>query len=238
MSIFAQRSEQTELIDEPDIPFADWEVCLHELNAVNTYLGGHKITVAGVRRILQHQSDKNHSPQKTLTICEIGCGGGDNLKAIHKIFAKKIPLKFIGIDINKACTDFAAKNCASLNAEFICSDYKKVSFSKQPDIIFNSLFCHHFTNVQLIEMLQWMKQNSGMGFFINDLQRHQFAYHSIKTLTKLFSGSYLVRNDGPISVLRGFHKSEWKQLLSEAGIKHHSIQWRWAFRYLVVVKNE
>lgn len=229
MSKFAQRSADTELIDAPDIPFADWEICLHELNTVNTFLGGHKITIDGVREIL-----KNHSTND-ITICEIGCGGGDNLKAIASHFKN---IKFIGIDINKACTDFAAKNCAHLDAKFICSDYRDVSFAEKPDIIFNSLFCHHFKNNQLVDMLQWMKKNSTKGFFINDLQRHPFAYHSIKTLTKIFSHSYLVKNDGPISVLRGFHKNEWEKLLAEAGIKQYSIQWRWAFRYLVIVKNE
>ena len=229
MSIFDERSTKTELIDELGIPFADWEICLHELNTVNTYLGGHKITIAGVRNLL------NDIPEKELTICEIGCGGGDNLKAIASQFKH---FKYIGVDLNEACTDFAANNCSSLNAEFICSDYRDVSFAKKPDIIFNSLFCHHFANNQLVEMLQWMKQNSSKGFFINDLQRHPFAYHAIKTLTLLFSRSYLVKNDGPISVLRGFHKDEWKQLMLKAGIERYTIEWRWAFRYLVIAKNE
>jgi 2-polyprenyl-3-methyl-5-hydroxy-6-metoxy-1,4-benzoquinol methylase len=242
MSKFAHRSAQTELIDEPGIPFSDWEICLHELNTVNTYLGGHKITVDGVNSILEKQSNNNPYSQKQFIICEIGCGGGDNLKAIASYFKKiknnNLLFKFIGVDLNKACTDFAARNCNSLNAEFICSDYRDVSFTQKPDIIFNSLFCHHFTNAQLVEMLKWMKQNSVKGFFINDLQRHPFAYHSIKTLTKLFSRSYLVKNDGPISVLRGFHKNEWQQLMAGAGIEPYSIKWRWAFRYLVAVKNE
>jgi hypothetical protein len=236
MSIFAQRSPQTELIDKPGIPFSDWEVCLHELNAVNTYLGGHKITVEGIKRIFDTSS------LSKVVICEIGSGGGDNLKAIdahcNKTKNKDHSIKYIGVDLNKACTDFASVNCGKLNAEFICSDYRDVSFNQKPDIIFNSLFCHHFTNEQLVEMLKWMKQNAVKGFFINDLQRHPFAYYSIKILTKIFSRSYLVRNDGPISVLRGFHKNEWQKLMSEAGIQQYSIQWRWAFRYLVVVKNE
>jgi 2-polyprenyl-3-methyl-5-hydroxy-6-metoxy-1,4-benzoquinol methylase len=233
MSIFAQRSTQKELIDEPGIPFSDWEVCLKELNIVNTYLGGHKITIEGVNSLLDKQINKSQ-----IVISEIGCGGGDNLKALHKRFSDKFPIKFIGIDINKACTEFAKNNCSSLNADFICSDYRDVQFIEKSDIIFNSLFCHHFSDRQLVEMLQWMKQNSTKGFFINDLQRHPVAYHSIKTLTRLFSGSYLVKNDGPISVLRGFHRAEWQQLMTEAGISHYSIHWRWAFRYLVIVKNE
>jgi hypothetical protein len=89
-----------------------------------------------------------------------------------------------------------------------------------------------------VDMLRWMKNNTIKGFFINDLQRHPFAYHSIKILTKIFSRSYLVKNDGPISVLRGFRKNEWMQLIEKAGITKYSIYWRWAFRYLVVVKNE
>ena len=81
--------------------------------------------------------------------------------------------------------------------------------------------------------LRWMQQNSEIGFFINDLQRNWFAYHSIKLITKIFSSSYLVKNDAPLSVARGFHKSEWEQLLQEAGIKNYSVEWKWAFRYLI-----
>lgn len=234
MNRFAQRSAQTELIDKPGIPFSDWEVCLHELNLVNTYLGGHKITIEGLKVLLK----KTAEIKDKITICEIGCGGGDNLKAIHKWINRKIPVKFIGVDINKACTDFATSNCNELDALFICSDYREAQFAEKPDIIFNSLFCHHFTNEQLVEMLRWMKDNAVKGFFINDLQRHPLAYHSIKMLTHIFSRSYLVKNDGPISVLRGFHRDEWKLLLNKAGIANYSIQWRWAFRYLVIINYE
>lgn len=234
MNRFEQRSAQTELIDEPGIPFSDWEVCLNELNVVNKLLGGHKITIEGVKVLLKN-ADKI---KRNIIICEIGCGGGDNLKAIHEWINKRIPVKYIGVDINKACIDFAASNCRKLDAFFVCSDYRNVQFAEKPDIIFNSLFCHHFSNDQLIEMLWWMKKNAVRGFFINDLQRHPFAYHSIKMLTRIFSRSYLVKNDGPISVLRGFRKDEWKQLLEKAGIARYSIQWRWAFRYLVIVNNE
>jgi hypothetical protein len=125
-----------------------------------------------------------------------------------------------------------------VNVQLVVSDYRLVSFREEkPDIIFSSLFCHHFTNAHLIDMLQWMKANSGTGFFINDLHRHPLAYYSIKTITALFSKSYLVKNDAPLSVLRGFTKQDWLTLLKTAGIRKYSITWKWAFRYLVRVKN-
>ena len=40
------------------------------------------------------------------------------------------------------------------------------------------------------------------------------------------------------SVLKGFKKEEWKKLLKEAGIEKYSVNWKWAFRYLVVVKKQ
>lgn len=233
MNDYSTRSPRTELIDEPGIPFKDWATCLKELNIINTWLGGHAITIQGVKKLIR---DEN-SP---VTIAEIGCGGGDNLKAIHRWSKKNgVPVSFIGIDINEACIDFARKNCNSIpEAQFIASDYKKVDFNNEPpDIIFSSLFCHHFTKEQLVEMLVWLRENTRYGFFINDLQRHPVAFHSIKWLTRLFSKSYLVRNDAPISVMRGFKRKEWKLLLEEADIINYSVKWEWAFRYLITVKN-
>ena len=86
-------------------------------------------------------------------------------------------------------------------------------------------------------MMKWMKTNSNIGFFINDLHRHLIAYHFIKVATKLFSKSYLVKNDAPVSVLRGFKKNDWKIILENSGIKNYSIKWKWAFRFLIIAFN-
>jgi 2-polyprenyl-3-methyl-5-hydroxy-6-metoxy-1,4-benzoquinol methylase len=227
----ARRSYQKELLDRNDIPFSDIQRNMQELNFINTYLGGHNITIAGLKKIIRHTPST--MPEKIL-ICEIGCGGGDNLKAIADWCEKNnIPASFLGIDINEDCIQVARATCKGLEAAFIHSDYSLVNFQKKPSIIFSSLFCHHFSNEHLVQMLIWMKTHSTAGFFINDLHRHTLAYHSIKWLSRIFSKSYLVKNDAPISVARGFTKHEWLELLQAAGIKQFTIQWKWAFRWLV-----
>ena len=225
------RSAEKELLDADNIPFADIQLCMKELNRVNTLLGGHAITLSGV---------KEFDPKSELHICEIGCGGGDNLKAISKHHqATNINLSFIGIDIKKECIEFAARQNPEIYAQWIAKDYRQVNFGvNKPDIIFSSLFCHHFTDDELVEMIEWMRLNSKMGFFINDLQRHPLAYYLIKNLTKVFSRSYLVKNDAAVSVSRGFTKEEWENIFLKASIKNYTIKWKWAFRYLIISKNE
>ena len=227
----SQRSYQKELMDADDIPFEAMAQTLKELNIVNTRLGGHAITLQGVKKLTENN--------ESLVICEIGCGGGDNLVAIYKNCLKnKISAKFIGIDINPECIAFAKQQYPQLPCEWICSDYALTDLSaKQPDIIFSSLFCHHFTDEQLVQMLQWLRRNSKRGFFINDLHRHWLAYYLIKYITKLFSKSYLVKNDASLSVARSFRKKEWEYLFQQAGVTLQSIRWKWAFRWLVIGKN-
>lgn len=223
------RSLQKELLDAEGIPFADIKKNMQELDTVNRFLGGHLITIKGIKQFIRTDTIN-------LTVCEMGCGGGDNLRSIqHFCFKQKIPVSLIGIDIKQECIDYAVERNPQLDAKWICSDYKMVEFNKAiPDVIFSSLFCHHFTQEQLVQMMKWMKSNCSQGFFINDLQRHPLAYFSIKWITKFFSGSYLVKNDAPLSVARGFHKKDWEEIFAKAGIRSYSIKWKWAFRYLIV----
>ena len=222
------RSYRKELMDGDDISFDAMAQTLRELNIINTRLGGHAITIKGLRQFINQSS--------AITVCEIGCGGGDNLSAIYKYCLKKnISINFIGIDMNAECIAFAKQQYPQLPCQWICSDYAVVNFGNQlPDIIFSSLFCHHFTNEQLVTMLQWLQQNSRKGFFINDLHRHWLAFYLIKYITKFFSKSYLVKNDASLSVARSFIKKDWQLLFKKTGIEDYEISWRWAFRWLIV----
>lgn len=225
------RSYQKELLDNLDIPFDDIRQNMKELNTINTLLGGHLITICGIKKILQL-----FPTDQPITVCEIGCGGGDNLKAIEKWCTRNsIKVNFVGIDLKATCIEFAQQQYPALNVKWIISDYKDVQFiDNKPDIIFSSLFCHHFTNKSILHILLWMKANTTKGFFINDLHRHWLAYYSIQLITRIFSTSYLVKNDAPLSVARGFNKKEWRKMIEDAGIPNCSIQWKWAFRHLII----
>ena len=233
---FKTRSTKTELLDNDIIPTQDLFLNLAELDFINQKLGGYSVVLSGIQKILDASA-----PQKTVKILDIGSGGGDTLKQIYHHFIHHHPIELTGVDLKKDCIDYSIKNTDGLPIQFIKSDYRDLLQSKQIesfDIITASLFCHHLQNESLTELFQWMSEKSNLGFVINDLHRHFLAFYSIKWLTYFFSKSYLIKNDAPLSVLRSFTRYEFKSLLEKANIKNYHIQWKWAFRWLMVATHE
>ena len=180
---FKTRSYQAELLDNEDIPIDDLYQNLRELNFINRTLGGHSVVLDGIKYFVNSILNEN------LRIYEIGSGGGDNLRAVGSFLSrKKISHQLGGVDLKEDCVKFAESyhsNSSKINYQI--ADYQLATFSDgKPHIIFNSLFCHHFRDEALVTMLQWMHQNSQLGFVIADLHRHQLAYYSIKFLTRIF----------------------------------------------------
>ena len=227
--MFSQRSHKKELLDEPNIPKDLLYRNLVELEFINKYLGGHSISIKGIKTLVVDYS-------KTYTIADIGCGGGDSLKAIAAWSKKEnYKVNLLGVDLKEACINYAKINCSEYTMNFLCEDFRTTFSSATPiDIVHASLFCHHFTENEIIEFIQLCSKHKAI-FVINDLERNPIAYYAIKLLTKLFSKSPLVKNDAPLSVLRGFKKVEWQAILKKSGIKKYSIKNRWAFRHLVII---
>jgi hypothetical protein len=92
------------------------------------------------------------------------------------------------------------------------------------DIAVATLFFHHFTHQQLIEIVIRLKQQTRLGYVVNDLHGNPLAFYSIKLLTKMFSKSAMVKYDAPLSVLRGFSKAELVDILKQAGIEQCSLK--------------
>ena len=226
--MFKSRSDKKELLDAAIIPDSDLYQNLKELHSINHLLGGYNVSFHALSKTLT--SSKNYS------LVDIGSGGGDTLKELLKWNKKKeYQLQLTGIDLKQACINYAKNNNPQPEISFICDDYKNMSLHVETiDIIHACLFCHHLSNEEIVALIEFAKQQKAI-LVINDLERNPLAYYSIKLLTKLFSKSYLVKNDAPLSVLRGFKKREWKQLMLIANTKKYSIKWKWAFRYEVII---
>jgi 2-polyprenyl-3-methyl-5-hydroxy-6-metoxy-1,4-benzoquinol methylase len=234
---FSSRSSALELLDSPDIPKQSLFKNLIELNTINRWLGGHAVTLTGLEQL---QLIKQHNYR----ILDIGCGGGDTLKAIAN-WGRKNNYQFTltGVDLKPDCIEYASRFCKDYpEINFVLADYRNLPELQQEfDVIVTSLFCHHLNNEELLDLFSWCNSQAKVGFIMNDLHRHPLAYYSIAMLTKIFSKSYLVKNDAKLSVLRGFKRKEILAILADLPLHQtitYQLTWVWAFRWLLVIKNK
>jgi SAM-dependent methyltransferase len=225
---------QAELMDDFAVDGLIIEQTLRELEIINKWLGGNYVTINAIDKLIGTNRDK------TWRIIDLGCGGGEMLKLIA-LWARKrsIQVELIGIDANQHVVNYAKNNTSEFSEiSFITGNVlSEELMSMQADIITATLFTHHFSDEDLIRLLQRAKKSASVGLAINDLHRHWFAFRSINLLTALFSKSPLVKNDAGLSVLRAFKKHELVNILQAAGINKYSIKWQWAFRWQVIARS-
>lgn len=233
MPDFARRSGQTELMDDLTLASEALRQNLDELEVINTRLGGYSVLTDALARLAARGP-----AGRPLQVVDVGSGGGDTLRYVARWARRRgLPVELLGVDANAFMVEYAtARSVGFAEISFAQQDIFAADFAlRQPDIITSSLFCHHFSDEQLVPMLRQWQQQARVAVVINDLHRHPLAYHSIRWLTRLLGGSYLVRHDAPLSVLRAFRRPDWQRLLRQAGIGRYELRWRWAFRWQLVL---
>ena len=230
----SHRSSETEIMDDFTIKGTLFRDTLDKIEIINRFLGGNSVTIKGLEKIL-----KNQSKNKSITILDLGCGNGDILRDIAKYGRRNnYSFKLIGIDANFAAIEYAkelSKDYSELSfktMDVLSEDFKKQSY----DIVLCTLFLHHFKNEELLSFLKTTTEKATIGVVVNDLHRHKLAYYLFK-LIGFFIKNKMVRKDGLTSVLRAFKRKDLEKMGKEIKA-HFSIQWKWAFRYLWILKKD
>ena len=232
MSLFSQRSTEKELMDDLESSGPVLAQTLKELKTINSWLGGNKVTLSGLRKLMKQDS------KEVYHVTDIGCGGGDMIRIMSDWAQKeKIIVNFEGIDANANIIELAKQRQKDLpQVHWKVQNVFEQEFQNDPcDIVTCTLFTHHFTDQELVTLLGSIRKKARAGIVINDLHRHPFAYHSIRILTSLFSKSPMVRHDASLSVLRSFSREDWERILHLAGIQQYHIRWYWAFRWQIII---
>ena len=230
----SHRSSEMEIMDDFSMEGVLFRDTLDKLEIINRFLGGNSVTIKGLKKLL-----KNQSKNKTITIVDLGCGNGDVLRDVSKFGRKNnYSFKLIGIDANPAAIDYArelSKEYSELSfktIDILSEDFKKQSY----DVVLCTLFLHHLKNEELISFLKKTTENATIGVVVNDLHRHKLAYYLFK-LIGFFIKNKMVRQDGLTSVLRAFKRKDLENIAKEIKV-HFSIEWKWAFRYLWIMKKD
>lgn len=221
------RTDEEEIMDDFSIDGPILNDALDKLAIINKLLGGNIVTLNGLKKLL-----KNQPKTKPITIVDLGCGGGDILRAIAK-YGKNEGYNFqlIGVDANKNASDYAAslsidyENIKFLHVDVFSEEFKTMHY----DIVITTLFLHHFKEAQLLQLLSHLLKITTIGIVVNDLHRHRLAYYLFKLITIPVKNKMIIE-DGLTSVLRGFKRKELVDLSKQMN-SSYQLKWKWAFRY-------
>lgn len=227
----SDRSTEAEQLDDFSLSGIELDQALDKIASINRLLGGNQVTLSGVNRLL-----KTVPTGQTINIVDVGCGNGDMLRALAK-YARKENRVFMlkGIDANAA----AIFHANALSGDFpeisySCSNFLTSAGSDTYDIVLCTLTLHHFSDKEIENLLHVFSEKATLGVVINDLHRHRLAYYLFKLICFVFNLSELSRNDGLISILRGFKRKDLTKFSRELNPRV-SIRWKWAFRYQWII---
>ena len=227
------RSQAPELMDDFSMKGPTLRGALDQIAKVNRRLGGNRATFQALRFIIRQWPEG-----KPLRITDIGCGSGDMLRALADWAPEGNPLVLHGIDANADTLAYARK---------LSRHYPEISFVKrdvldgrplpETDVVLVTLTLHHFDNVQIEKLLSNIKTSARMAIIVNDLQRSRLAYVLFRLYCSVFVRNDMAREDGLVSILRGFRRRELRNFSEKLQFKNYHIRWKWAFRYQWILLN-
>ncbi|MCW2120706.1 methyltransferase domain-containing protein [Flavobacterium sp. 7A] len=228
------RTTEEEIMDDFSLEGEELRDALDKIAAINQFLGGNQLTLQGVKQLIGSKTQK-------LTIVDVGCGNGDMLRALAHFGSKnKLEFNLIGIDANAFTVNHAiALSKEYSNISYQCIDIFEEEFKAlQYDLLLCTLTLHHFKNDQINYLLQLFSSKAAVGIVINDLHRTSVAYRLFQLVCFVFGLNNMSREDGLVSILRGFKKEELVAFSKKNKLKNYTIHWKWAFRYQWIIKTE
>jgi 2-polyprenyl-3-methyl-5-hydroxy-6-metoxy-1,4-benzoquinol methylase len=229
------RTDKDEEMDDFSMKGEILRDALDKIAKINQLLGGNRLTLCGVQKLIRNISNK-----EIITILDVGCGNGDMLRKLaHYGYKNNLNFQLIGIDANNFTINHAKQLSENYpNISFLNHDIFEESFRElKYDIVLCTLTLHHFKDNQIINLLNVFYTNSKIGIVINDLHRNAIAYRLFQVICFVFNLNKMSRDDGLISILRGFKKKELVNYSNELKFNNYNIQWKWAFRYEWIISK-
>lgn len=227
------RSDEAEIMDDFAMEGEILRDALDKIAQINQLLGGNRLTLQGVQNLISKIPKGNE-----ITIVDVGCGNGDILRILADFGLKNhFNFKLVGIDANEFTVNYAQKLSKEYpNISFQCVNIFSEAFAElKQDIILCTLTLHHFKDDEIIQLLTVFNANSRVGIVINDLHRSMVSYRLFQALCFIFRLNTMTREDGLVSILRGFKKEELVHFSNKLELANYKIQWKWAFRYQWII---
>jgi len=187
-----------ELLDT--LPPEEARASLSDLVRVNKYWGGHST----LRKLV----DRAIAPGEAFTLLDVGAASGD----MGRVVREMRPLGRV------TSLDYIESHLVG-GEQCVAGDAFALPFAARSfDYVFSSLFLHHFTDEQVVELLAGFGRVARKQVLVIDLWRHPVPYYFISRTRWLFGWHPVTVYDGAISVEAAFSPQELTNLARRAGL--------------------
>jgi 2-polyprenyl-3-methyl-5-hydroxy-6-metoxy-1,4-benzoquinol methylase len=227
-----RRAAGDELMDQPVPEAAELARALHDLRAVNRWLGGWRVLRVCMQSLL------DPLPVGSYMVLDVGTGSGDlPLRLVRWARARRYHLHVLATDTHPQTLDFARELTANEpQVEVGWANALALPFGDgEFDFATCSTTLHHFDGEQAVRVLQEMDRVTRRGIVINDLRRSSIALLGARLLAvTAWRRSRLTRHDGPLSVRRAYTAAELRALADQAGLPDARVRQHIPFRLSLV----
>jgi SAM-dependent methyltransferase len=215
------RSQETEILDGPDV---DPEVVTRSLADVarsNALFGGRRSAIEEFRDALKELP-------RCASLLDVGTGLGDIPQRARDVaFENGIDLYAFGLD---SAETLAHASRAAVDS-VVCANALDLPFAdRSVDVVMCSQVLHHFSHDGAVALLREMNRVARVRVIVSDLRRSRIAALGLWLASFPLGFHAVSRHDGVVSVMRGFTPEELVDTVKEAVARPATVRRRPAFR--------
>lgn len=212
---FAKRSTRPERIDTGDYTDDEYRTFLREIRFINQRLGDR----SALEKTMLTEIEK--LDPREFSVLDVGAGSGELLGVVAdfaKISGRRARL--FGLDLNElSAKEIAAESVRHPEIAAVRGDALRLPFDDDAfDYSVCSLFTHHLTDTQIPLVLAEMSRTARRGIVVIDLERSAVAWVLYQLFCFAYRISPLVRQDGLLSIRKGFRPDEFDAIARSAGL--------------------
>jgi SAM-dependent methyltransferase len=153
----------------------------------------------------------------------------------HRAARAGLPVEIDACDASPRALEHARRRAVQASAQvgFFVLDALQAPLPAGYDIIVSSLFLHHLTEAQALDLLRKMAAASGRLAIVNDLLRDWRGLWLAYVGSRALSRSDVVHVDAVRSVRAAFSRDEVRELAERAGWRNVTLDLRFPRRYVL-----
>jgi len=192
-----------ELLDRP-VPAADRDASLRDVDRLNAWFGGYRLTVRAVRGL---------APEGEVLVADVGGGRGGLAARLVAALARDGRRARV-IVVDRDAPPASGGGVLAVRADATALPFREGAV----DVVTASLLLHHLDPDAAARCLGEMRAAARRGVVVNDLLRSRLTLVLVTLVTRLFARHRFSRHDGPLSVRRAYSPRELTVLAGKAGI--------------------